>query len=375
MHILIAPNSFKNSIDAKNAANAIKEGLLQSKLDCICECFPVADGGDGTATLLVEKLNGTIIHTNVHDPLSRMIDAPFGLIDNGKTAMIELADASGLKLLQPSEYNPLRATTFGTGEMILHAVEKGVTKIIIGIGGSATVDGATGILKALGARFYDANKNELQQLPEQLIHLSFVDTSNIDKRIFNTEIVLLCDVKNFLLGENGAASVFGPQKGATKEDINKLEAALTKWCNVTLKETGKDMSMIEHGGAAGGVAVGLAAYLNAKLVNGIDYFLQLTDFDAALQNADIVITGEGSIDEQTLHGKAPFGIACKAKEKNILVIALAGRVPLQSSPELKKYFDVLLPINNGPSENFLSQTTENLIRTAIELGNLLAIKL
>lgn len=375
MHVLIAPNSFKNSIDAKDAANAIKEGLLQSRLDCRCECFPVADGGDGTAALLIEKLNGKTIHTKVHDPVGRIITASFGLIDDEKTAVIELANASGLKLLQPSEYNPLCATTFGTGEMILHALEKGAHKIIMGIGGSATVDGATGILKALGVRFFDTNKNELQHLPEHLAHLSFVDTSSIDKRIFNTEIVVLCDVQNILLGVNGAANVFGPQKGATPKDVKTLETVLTKWRDVTLKQTSKDMAIIEHGGAAGGVASGLAAYLNAKLVNGIDYFLQLTGFDEALQNADMVITGEGSIDEQTLQGKAPFGVAFKAKEKNIPVIALAGRVPLNSNAALKKYFDVLLPINNEPSENFLEHTKENLKRTATELGNLLVLTL
>lgn len=375
MQVLIAPNSFKNSLDAKDAANAIREGLLQGRLNCTCECFPVADGGDGTAVLLIEKLSGQTIHTKVHDPLDRIITASFGLIDDGKTAVIELANASGLKLLQPSEYNPLRTTTFGTGEMILHALEKGVDKIIMGIGGSATVDGATGILKALGARFFDAKETELQHLPEDIIHLSFVDTSNIDKRIFNTGIVVLCDVQNILLGVTGAANVFGPQKGATPDNVKTLEAALTRWRDITLKQTGRDMSTIEHGGAAGGVAAGLAAYLNAKLVNGIDYFLQLTGFDEALQNADIVITGEGSIDEQTLQGKAPFGVACKAKEKNIPVIALAGRVPLTSDAALKKYFDVLLPINNEPSENFLEHTKENLKRTATEFSNLLAIKL
>ena len=375
MHILIAPNAFKNSISATDAAAAIKEGLLQSNLPCTCECFPVADGGDGTAALLIEKLNGITIQAEVHDPLDRKIISTIGFIDEGNTAVIELADASGLRLLQQDEYNPLHGSTAGTGEMILHALNNGAKKIIIGIGGSATVDGATGILLALGMRFLDAEKKELPAMPESLAALAFADASNIDKRIFETEIIVLCDVENFLLGENGAANIFGPQKGATPEDVIKLEACLSIWRDVTLSETGKDMNSIKYGGAAGGVAAGLATYLNAKLVNGIDYFLDLTHFDKALQQADLVITGEGSIDEQTLQGKGPFGVAVKAKEKNIPVIALAGKVPLHISASLKKYFDVVIPINNEPlSAIIFQQTKDNLIRTAMQLGNLLSLK-
>ena len=376
MHILIAPNAFKNSLNAADAADAIKKGLLQSKLECVCTCFPVADGGDGTAALLIEKLNGTIIQTSVHDPLQRKINASFGLIDNGATAIIELADASGLRLLEPSEYDPLHASTFGTGELIMHALDKGAKKIIIGIGGSATVDGGTGILEALGIRFLDPQKQVLHGLPETLIDLAFIDLSNIDKRIFDIELIILCDVENTLLGEQGAANVFGPQKGASAEDVKKLEAALTKFRDITFQQTGKDMAVIKHGGAAGGVAAGLSAFLNAKLVNGIDYFLEVTSFDEALQKADLVITGEGSIDEQTLRGKGPFGVARKAKQKDIPVIGLAGRIPLQPGESLKKYFDVLLPINNEPSsEKVLQQTKDNLIRTAMEIGDLLSLKL
>ncbi|HXL57331.1 MAG TPA: glycerate kinase [Chitinophagaceae bacterium] len=376
MHILIAPNAFKNSLNAADAAEAIEHGLLQSKLRCTCMCFPVADGGDGTAALLIEKFNGTIIHTEVYDPLKRKINASFGLIDKGATAVIELADASGLRLLHPEEYDPLHASTFGTGEMIKHALDKGVNKIIIGIGGSATVDGATGILQALGIRFLDVDKKVLQHLPESLIGLAFIDTTNIDKRIFNVELIVLCDVENMLLGETGAATVFGPQKGASAEDVKKLEAALTRFRDITFQQTGKDMAAIKHGGAAGGVAAGLAVFLNAKLVNGIDYFLEITSFGEALQKADLVITGEGSIDEQTLHGKGPFGVAKKAKQKNIPVIGLAGKIPLQPDAGLKKYFDVLMPINNELSlEKALLQTKDNLMRTAAEIGNLLALKL
>lgn len=374
MHILIAPNAFKNSLDAASAAEAIETGLKQSKLNCSCECFPVGDGGDGTATLLIEKLNGKLITAEVHNPLRKKINAFFGLIDENKTAVIEMADASGLRLLKQEELNPLRATSFGTGELIKHALDGGVKKIILCIGGSATVDGGTGILQALGIRFLNADKNSLQNLPESLIELSAMDTSKPDTRIFNCELIILCDVENTLLGENGAAKIFGPQKGAKKDDIEKLEAALTKFRDISRKQTGKDMATIKHGGAAGGVAAGLSVFLNARLVNGIEYFLNITKFDEALHKADIVITGEGSIDEQTLQSKGPYGVAKRAKENNLPVIGLAGKIPNQQNKELKKYFDVLFAINNEPDlEKAIYYTRENLTRTARSVGDLLAL--
>ena len=375
MHILIAPNAFKNSLDAQQVAEAIYAGLQQSSLGCTCTCFPVADGGDGTGKLLLQKLNGRIIAAQVHDPLFRKTEALFGLIDNDKTAVIELADASGLRLLQSHEYDPLHATTFGTGELIKSALEKGVEKIILCIGGSATVDGGAGILQALGIRFLDADKNILHNIPEDLIHLFSIDTSGLDKRIFNCEIIILCDVKNKLLGENGAAKIFAPQKGAKENEVEKLEAALAKFAEITHQQTGKDITAITHGGASGGVAAGLSAFLNAQLVNGIEYFLTLTNFQQALQKADLVITGEGSIDEQTLQGKGPFGVAQIAKEKNIPVIGIAGKIPHINDPQLQQYFTALFTITNEPIEISiaLQQTKENLIRTACAIGNILAI--
>ena len=242
MHILIAPNAFKNSLDASAVAEAIGEGLQESKLNCSFEYFPIGDGGDGTAALIVQKHNGTIINAEVHDALGRNINASFGLIDNGNTAVIELADASGIRLLQPQELDPLHATTYGTGELIKHALDKGVNKIIMGIGGSATVDGGTGILQALGIRFLNNENEILKGLPESLVHLAAIDLSGLDKRILNCELIILCDVENKLLGETGAAKIFGPQKGASAEDVQKLEDALTKFRDIALHETGKDMA-------------------------------------------------------------------------------------------------------------------------------------
>jgi glycerate kinase len=376
MHILLAPNAFKNSIDALQVAQAIGEGFLQSKLQCSMEYFPVGDGGDGTGALIIQQQKGKITNVEANDPLGRKVNVFYGLIDDDKTAVIELADASGIKLLQQHEFDPLHATTYGTGELIKHALERSVSKIILCIGGSATVDGGTGILQALGMNFLN-NKNELlNRLPIDLINLASIDTTNFDKRILNCELVILCDVENILLGENGAAKVFGPQKGATANDVNELEAALTKFRNVSFKQAGIDISAIKHGGAAGGVAAGLSAYCNAKLVNGIDYFLSITKFDEALQKADLVVTGEGKIDEQTLHGKGPYGVAVKAKEKDISVIGIAGSLPLKMNLQLQQYFNALISINNEAADinTAIENAKLNLIRTGKMIGDLLAIQ-
>jgi glycerate kinase len=374
MHIVIAPNSFKNSLDAPSCAQAIKDGLLQSSLKCTCTCFPVGDGGDGTAPLLIKKWKCRRIAVTVHDPLGRLIPASFGFINKTKTAVIEMADASGIKLLKTEELNPLHATSFGTGEPIKKALDKGAKKIILCIGGSATVDGGCGILQALGFKFLNKHEKELNNIPSDLIHLSKIDNTNADKRIHDCKLIILCDVNNYLLGENGAAKIFGPQKGANINDIQKLEKALSQFRNVSLHQTGVDMNKIKHGGAAGGVAAGLHIWLNAKPVNGIEYFLDATNFDDALKNADIVITGEGSIDMQTLQGKAPYGVAKRAKQKNIPVIALAGKFPSQKGSALNKLFDVLLSINNELNINqAILHTKKNLTRTAKAIGDLIAI--
>jgi glycerate kinase len=255
-----------------------------------------------------------------------------------------------------------------------YTLDRGMKKIILCIGGSATTDGGVGILEALGIRFLNADNNPLKNLPVSLIDLSSIDISKLDNRISNCELIILCDVENTMLGENGAVKIFGPQKGANKEDAEKLEAALTKFRNVTFQQTGKDMASLKHGGAAGGVAAGLSVFMNAELVNGIEYFLGVTKFDEALQKAAIVITGEGSIDEQTLNGKGPYGVAKRAKEKNIPVIGLAGKISADENIELKKYFDVLLAINNDPDVKIAMQhTKENLVRAAKAIGDLLAL--
>ena len=377
MHILIAPNAFKHSLSALDAALAIEKGLRQSRLPCTCECFPVGDGGDGTGDLIIKRFDGSRINTSVQDPLGRKINSSFGWLKEEQTAIIEMANASGLRLLESGELAPLRATSFGTGQQIREALERGARKIIVGMGGSATVDGGCGMLQALGIRFLDDQGLEVPGLPAGLVNLATIDVSHIDKRIWNTEIIVLCDVDNQLLGNNGSAAIFGPQKGASAQDVNQLDVALARLAKVVLQQTDRDMAGIKYGGTAGGAAAGLYALLGAQIVSGIDFFLQLTGFDQALERNQLVITGEGSIDEQTLQGKAPFGVAARAKQKGLPVIALAGKLPLLPSASLRDYFDVLLPIGHEPSDLAvaLRSTASNLIRTGTELGNLLALKI
>lgn len=375
MHILIASNAFKNSLPAAAACTAIERGLEQSSLACTRQCFPIGDGGDGTAALIVKNANGVFEELTATDPLHRKIKTSIGFIDLHQTAVIEMAEISGLKLLQDQERDPLHTTSLGTGELIRKALDKGARKIILCIGGSATVDGGCGILQALGVRFLDKSGKELTDLPQNLIFLETIDTSALDKRIRDTELIILCDVNSFLLGDQGAAAVFGPQKGASVNDLIQLEKALGKFRDVTLRQKGQDMQLIRHGGAAGGVTAGLHVYLEARLVNGIEYFLDLTNFDKALSRADLVITGEGSIDLQTLEGKGPFGIARRARQKNIPVIGLAGQIPLEPDPRLLEYFDILMAIGNQPEDikTALLHTGKNLQRSARQIGRLLAI--
>jgi len=373
MHILIAPNAFKNSLSATAVAKFIQNGLQSAELNCTTTCFPIADGGDGTAGLIVEKCNGQYVKETVHDPLGRKIPSSFGLIEDGKTAVIEMADASGLRLLKNSELNPMVASSIGTGELIKAGLDKGANKIIIAMGGSATVDGGCGILNALGFTFLDGDGNSLNPVPKDLINVKSITKSKVDPRALACEIIVLCDVDNTLLGPNGAAAVFGPQKGADENSVIQLDNFLTRLAKIADEQFNRPIADLKYGGTAGGAAAGLYAFLNAKLVNGIDYFLDLTNFDQELERADLLITGEGSIDLQTLQGKGPFGVAKRAFENQIPVIGLAGMVPLEPEKALLKYFKVLMAIGNEPTDltEAMQNTCKNLERTARNIGSML----
>ncbi|MGJ7029607.1 glycerate kinase [Niabella hirudinis] len=376
MKIVIAPNAFKNSLSAMAVAAALQEGIRLSGYTGALVCCPVGDGGDGTGSLLAQYLGASVITTKVKDPLGRIIEAPLGWVKETATAVIELADASGLRLLKPVEYDPLLAHTAGCGRLIKAALNKGARELLLCIGGSATVDGGTGILKELGLRFYDAQGMALQQLPRDLAKLHTIDTSGFDQRLRQVKITILCDVNNHLLGAKGAAAVFGPQKGATAKEVALLEAGLQQLRQVVLQHTGRDIDILQSGGAAGGVAAGLSAFCEVAIVKGIDYFLKKINFGQELEGADWVITGEGSIDYQTLDGKAPFGVAAMAKQKGIPVIGVAGKVPEAANPELQAYFQWLLSINEQPMaiEEAIRQTQPNLVKAGLKIGTALQNK-
>ena len=267
MYLVVAPNAFKGSLSAEEAACSIAEGLRLSALSCQLALAPVADGGDGTATLIAKKMNCTQVQVEVEDPLGRMVNAVFGWAAGEKTAIIEMSEASGFRLMQKEELNPLLTNTKGTGQLIQAALDMGAQRILLGVGGSATVDGGTGLLQALGIRFLDDKGNEIIELPGELLKLRTIDISTLDPRLRLCEIVVLCDVQNTLLGDNGAAAVFGPQKGASEEGVIRLEKCLQHLNKVTAQALKVEMSSYVYGGAAGGVAAGLAAYINARFIN------------------------------------------------------------------------------------------------------------
>lgn len=371
--ILIAPNAFKGSLSAAKVAHTIGEGLRLAMGNVDLVEVPIGDGGDGTGSLITDFLNGKIIETKVHDPIGRVINSSYGLIDSGQTAVIEMARASGINLLQTDELAPLKANTFGTGELISHALKNGVKKIILTIGGSATIDGGTGILRALGVKFLDKKGKEILDLPQRLLDIHSIDFANLSPKIKECTITILCDVTNPLIGDRGAARVFGPQKGADDSAVMLLERRLNHFAEIIRQTTQKDVADLKHGGAAGGVAAGMAGLLDATLVPGLDYYLSLVSFEDRVKECTIVITGEGAIDEQTLEGKGPFGVAKIAKEYGKKVVGMAGAISLDAQSELWNYFDYFVPINFRlvSVEDAIADTEKNLRLAAFNLGKVL----
>jgi len=367
--IILAPNAFKGSLSATEVAIALEKGLRLGGFTGNIHCCPVGDGGDGTGDLLRNYLKANSFFMPVQNPIGKLTKAPIGWIASSHTAIIEMADASGLRLLNPQEYNPLKASSFGLGQLIKAALDREAREIIICIGGSATVDGGVGMLAAIGIRFINKFGGLCDPDPVGIQSLETIDTTTLDPRIHRTKLVVLCDVKNKLLGPNGAATVFGPQKGANPDVVNMLENSLTHLDKIVFKQTSANMRALPFGGAAGGVAAALNIFCNASLVEGIDYFLQCIHFDEILEDADWVITGEGAIDAQTLEGKAPFGVAKMAKKKHIPVIAVAGSISEVSQSRLGKYFQQIININQHHTtlKEAIRNTRKNLIKTASEL--------
>ena len=326
MKIVLAPDSFKESMTAKEACDAMERGIKKVLPEAECIKVPMADGGEGTVQSLIDATDGELVEVSTIAPLGNEIKASFGLLGGGQGAVIEMASASGLHLIPLEKRNPLVTTSYGTGVLIKEALNRGVNNILIGIGGSATNDGGAGMLQALGVKLLDEAGMELPFGGGALDSLKTIDLQNLDKRIFETNIQVACDVTNPLIGKYGASAVFGPQKGATEEMVEKLDKNLAHFAEVIKKELGIDIAEVPGGGAAGGLGASLKAILKAELKSGVELVVEYTSLKEKLQGAAYVFTGEGSIDFQTINGKTPFGVAKAAKEKGIPVIAFAGRI-------------------------------------------------
>lgn len=323
MKIIAIPDSFKGSMSSIEAASAMEQGIKSVMKDAEVIKLPVADGGEGTVDVFCVTGQGIPVYKEVTGPLGERVAAKYALLSDG-TAVIEMAQASGLTLVEEAKRDPMKTTTYGTGELIKDALNKGAKKILLAIGGSATNDGGTGLAQALGISYRDDSGREIGYGCEGLRHLKTIDISGMDKRICETEIVIACDVQNTLCGLKGASHVYGPQKGASLQTAEEMDGLLNRLAEVILQNTGNDVRDIPGTGAAGGIAVPLIAFAGAKIVSGIETILQLIGFEKELEGADYVFTGEGRIDEQTQYGKVIAGILQTAKRKNIPVIAFGG---------------------------------------------------
>jgi glycerate kinase len=336
MNIVIAPDSFKECLTAAQVAQHIATGIRSVCPTAEIICIPIADGGEGTVEALVTATNGSIIRVSSVDALMRPVHSFFGVLGNGTTAVIEMAAASGIELIEPEKRNPMLASTFGTGLLIKEVLERGFNDIIIGIGGSATNDGGVGMAKALGYKFLDDNNREIGNGGGALSNLERIDTSGINPLLSKAMITVACDVTNPLCGHNGASAVFGPQKGATPEMVVALDQNLKKLAEVIQLQMDKEVAEIPGAGAAGGLGAGLLAFTNSTLKPGFEIVKEITQLEEQIRNADLIFTAEGKIDFQTQFGKTPFGVAQIAARYNVPVIALAGIIGLGAETLLEK---------------------------------------
>lgn len=336
MKIVIAPDKFKGSLTGFEFCNAVEEGL--SKVFSNAEIIkkPLADGGDGTIDVVQFYANGESIPIIASDPLFREHTTTYILSSTKEVAFIEMSEISGLKLLAQNELNCMHTTSLGVGELIVDAIEKGAKDIILGIGGSATNDGGMGMAHALGFRFLDANDQELKPIGGNLITVKKIDITNAHPKLAKVQVKVACDVSNPLYGPDGAAFIYAGQKGASKEEIELLDRGLKNYAEVLQETFGVDVQHIKGAGAAGGMGAGTTVFLNAELLSGIDLIKEIADFDASLENADWIITGEGKLDSQTFSGKTISGVIKSAKQKNIPVAAFCGAVAI-SEQELKAF--------------------------------------
>ena len=372
MRVVIAPDSFKECLRASEVAEALRAGWLEGMPDAEVIAFPMADGGEGTVDAVVRSAGGTLVARTVSGPLGAPVEAAYGLLHGGKVAVLEMAAASGLALVPPEKRDPCRASTRGTGELIAHALEAGVEDIIMGVGGSATNDGGAGMAQALGYRLLNKRGEELGGGGARLVQLDRIDTSGRHPRLDAVKFYVACDVNNPLCGPEGASAVYGPQKGASSEDILILDHALSHFAGVMERDLGVSLRDLPGAGAAGGLAGGLMAFAGATLENGLEMIATLCGLHQALAGADLVITGEGSLDGQSAFGKTPAGIARLARAYNVPVIALGGRVTREAEMLRDLGVTALFSICPGPLtlDEARASATENLRFTARQLAAL-----
>jgi glycerate kinase len=364
--IVLAPDSFKESMTAKEACKAMERGIKKANSNISCIHVPMADGGEGTMQSLVDATNGKIYSLEVVGPLGDKVEAEYGILGDREVGILEMASASGIQLVHPEKRNPLLTTTYGTGELIKACLDRGVKKLLIGIGGSATNDGGAGVIQALGGRLLDKQGDELGFGGGELGKLSTIDLSNFDPRLKDVIVEVACDVSNPLCGEKGASNVYGPQKGATKEMVSILDDNLRHYADIIKKQFGKDVLDVPGAGAAGGLGAGLMTFLNGNLKKGIEMVIEYASLEEKVKDADMVWTGEGSIDFQTQYGKTPLGVATVAKKYNKPVVALAGRVGEGVDVLYENGIDSIFGITKGATslEEALVKGQENIEKTA-----------
>lgn len=372
MNIIIAPDSFKECLSAKEVATNISKGIRAVMPNATIREIPISDGGEGILDVLLDGVGGKRIAMEVRDPLSRNINSHYGILSDNKTAIIEMAKASGLELLKEEEKNPLTTSTYGTGQLIKDALDKGCKKIIVGIGGSATNDGGAGMVRALGAKFLDKNGKDIPEGGGALNKLDHIDLSGFDQRIKEVEVVVACDVSNPLIGPKGASMVYGAQKGGSREDLKVLDKNLAHYSAIIKNGLKIDIANMPGAGAAGGTGAALMAFMNGKLENGINLILETLGMEQFMKKADLVFTGEGKIDGQTLHGKTISGIAKMAKEHGVPVIVITGKVDGNIDGLYALGVTSIYSIVNGPMDLtaavknapfLIRQSIENIMRT------------
>jgi glycerate 2-kinase len=375
MKVVIAPDSFKESLSAYEVAVAVEQGLCEVFPEAEFVKVPMADGGEGLVHSLVNALDGEVITQIVTGPLGEKVEGFFGLIHEGKTAVIEMAAAAGLHLVSQEARNPLQTTTFGVGELILAALDYKVERIILGLGGSSTNDGGAGMVQALGGKLLDVSGCEIGFGGGALLNLHSINLEGFDVRLKNVGFEVACDVDNPLLGEEGASAVFGPQKGATAQMVRVLDQNLRHFASVIEKELGKSVSDIPGAGAAGGMGAGLIAFLPCQLRKGIQIVVEATGLEDHIKDAALVITGEGKIDSQTIYGKTPIGVAAVARKHNIPVIALTGTLGPGYEAVYQHGISTVFSIVPGITtlENALENAYQNIVSTTRNIASVLAI--